>query len=95
MLVIDTWKVQRMDTQRPGSDHTSIFQSSKVGLLCDNQAVINAVNNGRSSDDFLSLGMRYIHYQMALVDGQFILNYVNTKVNFLIRILLTIFFFFI
>ena len=48
-------------------------------MLSDNQAVISAINSGKANDDFLSLGMRFIHYQMALVDGQFSLEYINTK----------------
>ena len=79
MLAIDCWNGQRSDPLVPSKE--SIFKSSKIRLLSDNQAVIFAINNGRATDDFLCVGMRFIHYQMALVDGHFDLAYINTKDN--------------
>ena len=80
MLVVDTWTGQKADPQSLGSLE-SIFKSSTVSLLSDNQAVINAVNNGQATDEFICAGIRYIHFQMALIDGQFNLSYIKTKSN--------------
>ena len=81
MLSVDVWSGMRSDPQSPGVKSATIFRSSRVTLKSDNQAVIKAVNNGHAKDEFLCLGIRYIHYQMALVYGQFDLVYVNNKDN--------------
>ena len=80
MLTVDVWSGQRDDPQRPGVTE-SVFRLSQVNLRSDNQAVIKAINHGHAVDEFLCMGMRYIHYQMALVDGRFSSIYVNTKEN--------------
>ena len=80
MLSVDVWSGQRANPLTPGIGK-SVFSSKNVTLLSDNQAVIHAINSGRATDDFLGKGMRFIHYQMALVDGHFSLRYINTKDN--------------
>ena len=80
MLAVDTWSQKRDDPLRPGVKK-SLFQSTKVSIMSDNQAVIKAINFGHAKDEFLCIGMRYIHYQMALIDGEFALSYINTKDN--------------
>ena len=59
----------------------SLFKSSHVVLKSDNQAVISTINNGRAVDDFLGIGMRYVHHQMALRDSKLSLSYVKSKEN--------------
>ena len=66
MLAVDTWSQKRDDPLRPGVKK-SLFQSTKVSIMSDNQAVIKAINFGHAKDEFLCIGMRYIHYQMALL----------------------------
>ena len=83
MLVVDVWNGGCIaDPQSPGVGDRNPFKSAETRLYSDNQAVIQAINNGRASDEFLCLGMRFVHYQMALVDGQFTLDYINTKSNY-------------
>ena len=57
------------------------FCSKQLDLYSDNQAVIASVNYGRSRDSFLSLGTRYVHYQIAMRESTPSLTYVNTKDN--------------
>ena len=84
MLVVDVWAgqiatiVQEMSEDQ-GS--VSLFKSSHVVLKSDNQAVISTINNGRAVDDFLGIGMRYVHHQMALRDSKLSLSYVKSKEN--------------
>ena len=62
MLVVDVWNgVRRTDPQSPGVADRSTFKSAETRLYSDNQAVIQAINNGRASDEFLCLGMRFVH----------------------------------
>ena len=67
MLGLDTWA---------GPTRTEVAHNQS-----DNQAVIAAVNVGRSQDNFLAMGNRYVHYQMAMRDSTLLLTYVNTKEN--------------
>ena len=78
MLVLDTWA----GPTRPEVAHNQpSFCSKHLELYSDNQAVIAAVNFGRSQDHFLAMGTRYVHYQMAMRDSTLLLTYVNTKEN--------------
>ena len=47
----------------------------------DNMAVVSAINNGKTRDDFLGVGMRYDHHHMAIKGAQLSLSYVSTKMN--------------
>ena len=77
MLVIDLWAGP---TRSEASDDENLC-SKHLNLFSDNQAVIASVNYGRSQDTFLSLGTRYLHYQMAMRDSTLSLTYVSTKDN--------------
>ena len=77
MLAIDLWAGP---TRSEATDDEN-FCSKHLNLFSDNQAVIASVNYGRSQDTFLSLGTRYLHYQMAMRDSTLSLTYVNTKDN--------------
>ena len=77
MLVIDLWAGP---TRCQATDDKN-FCSKHLDLYSDNQAVIASVNYGRSRDSFLSLGTRYVHYQMAMRDSTLSLTYVYTKDN--------------
>ena len=78
MLVLDAWAGP---TRGEISGEEPNFCSKNLDLNSDNQAVIASVNFGRSQDEFLSMGTRYVHYQMALRDSTLTLTYVNTKEN--------------
>ena len=82
MLVVDTWAGSPItdEVQNCEGDNV-IFQSSRVKMRSDNLAVVSAINYGREENDFLGIGMRYVHFQMALRDCNISLSYVNTKEN--------------
>ena len=66
MLVLDVWSGPvRSQLDQPETS----FCSKHLSLFSDNQSVIAAINFGRSKDDFLSLGTRYVHHQMAIRDS--------------------------
>ena len=78
MLVLDVWAGPvRSQLDQP----EATFCSKQLSLFSDNQSVIAAINFGRSKDDFLSLGTRYVHHQMAIRDSTLTLTYINTKSN--------------
>ena len=85
MLVVDVWRgVTMVEEQVDGMNKlgsVSLFHSSHVRMHSDNQAVVSSINSGKTKDDFLGLGIRYVHHQMALRDAQLSLTCVNTKMN--------------
>ena len=86
MVVVDTWMGISMCEEQMGvtdeqGSGVSLFHSSHVRMRSDNQAVVSAINSGKTKDDFLGIGMRYVHHQMALRDAQLSLSYVSTKLN--------------
>ena len=80
MLSVDTWAGPTR-AELSEEQEKSHFCSKHLDLYSDNQAVIASVNYGRSQEEFLSMGTRYIHYQMAMRDSTLTLTYVNTKDN--------------
>ena len=78
MLVIDTWAGP---TRAEVTSSEPSLCSKRLDLYSDNQAVIASVNYGRAQDQFLAMGTRYIHYQMAFRDSTLSITYVNTKAN--------------
>ena len=78
MLVIDTWAGPTRAEVKPSEPSLC---SKRLDLYSDNQAVIASVNYGRSQNEFLAMGTRYIHYQMAFRDSTLAITYVNTKDN--------------
>ena len=78
MLVLDVWAGP---TRAELSEEESNLCSKHLELYSDNQPVIASVNFGRSQDEFLAMGTRYVHYQMAMRDSTLTLAYVNTKQN--------------
>jgi hypothetical protein len=78
MLVVDAWAGP---TRAELAGEEPNLCSKLLDLYSDNQAVISSVNFGRSQDEFLAMGTRYVHYQMAMRDSTLTLTYVNTKKN--------------
>ena len=50
-------------------DELFTFRSSYLELWSDNQAVVSVISTGRTSNDFMGLGLRYVHFQMAIRDA--------------------------
>jgi hypothetical protein len=80
MLVVDTWAGPSI-AHIKDCDVGDTFCQKKLDLFSDNQACIAAINFGRAKDEFLAMGTRFVHFNMAIRDASMTLSYVNTKEN--------------
>ena len=80
MLVVDTGSGPSI-AHLKDCDVGETFCHKKLYLFSDNQACIAAINFGRAKDEFLAMGTRFVHFNMAIRDATMTLSYVNTKEN--------------